>query len=277
MPTRSSNPQSAIHNPQSFEVFDCHAHGPTIDEKFVQMTPMFKSYAEYLAYLSHSGISLAVQNSWSAVKAKTRKALADGNAAALSWARQGTSRKLRLIPALITHPDFLGQAAKDIERFRQAGTCWVGEVCAYNAGYTSEHPQYMKMLEMIDEAGFVYQLHEEPAANLRKMVLHCPTLPLVVSHLGGSPDGINEKLLLAQEFPSVYLDICGWGHERIGMIEKGVDMGLEDRILYGSDFPINEPGGPLIRILNSSMSKTVKRKILAGNLRKLMASKGVEI
>ena len=260
-----------------FTVFDCHVHGPTTDEKFVQMTPMFKRYSQYLSYLSHTGVVLAIQNSWSAVTAKTRKGLADGNEAALSWARKGSSKKLRIIPSLITHPDFLGQAAKDIERFREAGTCWVGEVCSYQAGFTSEHPQYMKMLSIIEDARFVYQLHEEPAANLRKMALHCPTLPLVVSHLGGSPDGMNEKLVLAKELSNVYLDICGWGHERLGMIEKGVDMGLEDRILYGSDFPVNEPGGPLIRILNSSMSKTVKRKILSENLRRLMASRGVKI
>ena len=54
-------------------------------------------------------------------------------------------------------------------------------------------------------------------------------------------------------------------------------MGLEDRILYGSDFSINEPGGPLIRVINSSLSKPVKHKILCDNLRRLMASRGVKI
>ena len=84
----------------------------------------------------------------------------------------------------------------------------------------------MKMLKLVEDEGFIYQLHEERAVSLREMLVHCPTLPLVVSHLGMGWEWIKEKLLLAGEFPNMYLDICGWGHERIGVIERGRRYGL---------------------------------------------------
>ena len=59
------------------------------------------------------------------------------------------------------------------------------------------------------------------------------------------------------------------------MLEKGVAMGLEDRILYGSDFPVNDPGAVRTRILNGWFTPAVKRKILGKNLQCLLAAKGI--
>ena len=248
-----------------FLVVDTHLHGPSPDGKLCQWAPAVKNYGEYLDYLVRAGVRVGIQNSWWAVMAKKRSALAAGNRCALALARRGTSRRLRIIPSFIVHPSFPEQALHDMAMFRKAGSCWAGEMCPYMAGYSETDPSFLRMAGLLEREGFIFQMHGAPAAVLEKIAKACPGLPLVVSHLGSGAKTIFERLDLAAECPNIYLDICGSGHERMGILEKAVAMGLEDRLLYGSDFPINEPGGPIVRVLNSRLPVKIKRKILGLN------------
>jgi len=57
------------------------------------------------------------------------------------------------------------------------------------------------------------------------------------------------------------------------MVEKLGD----ERVLYGSDFTVNDPGVVLARIKNALIPDASKRKILADNTINLLKSKGAKI
>ena len=43
-----------------------------------------------------------------------------------------------------------------------------------------------------------------------------------------------------------------------------------DRILFGSDFSINDPGEVIARVENSFLTEEQKRAVLSGNLERLL-------
>lgn len=253
---------------------DCHLHGPATDGAIFQWAPMLRNYRDYLNFLAASGVSGGIQNSITAVLAKTESQLAAGNRCALKLARPAASRPLQILPASIVHPSFLAQARRDLTILRQAGSCWVGEICPYLSGWTAEHPRFKTLLRLLEAENVVLQIHHQTDAVHRMIAKTAPKLTLVISHLGGKTE-IEERLTLAADYPNITLDISGSGYDRLGMLEKAVAMGLEDRILYGSDYPINDPGAVRARILNGRFTLEVKRKILGRNLQRLLQAKGV--
>ena len=71
-------------------------------------------------------------------------------------------------------------------------------------------------------------------------------------------------------YKNCYLDTSGYGHDRMGMLEYAVKTIGEDRVLFGSDFSINDPSTVIARVEHSFLTEEQKQKILAGNLQSLL-------
>jgi predicted TIM-barrel fold metal-dependent hydrolase len=67
------------------------------------------------------------------------------------------------------------------------------------------------------------------------------------------------------------MDTSGYGHDRMGILEYAVKTIGPERVLFGSDFSINDPSTVLARIHNSFLTGEQKAKVLAGNLEALLA------
>ena len=74
--------------------------------------------------------------------------------------------------------------------------------------------------------------------------------------------------------PNCYIDTSGYGHDRMGMLEYAVKTVGPDRVLFGSDFSINDPSTVIARVQNSFLSEAEKRKVLSENLEALLARIG---
>jgi uncharacterized protein len=112
-----------------------------------------------------------------------------------------------------------------------------------------------------------------------------PELTIIAAH-GGAP-WILETLAVAVRHPNVYLDISALPAIRRELLPLVLalcaEQGLEDRVLFGSDFPLVDPGQyasmvrrlripPLARWIGRlpQVSKAFKRKILAENAQRLL-------
>ena len=60
----------------------------------------------------------------------------------------------------------------------------------------------------------------------------------------------------------------------MGMLEYAVKTIGPDRVLFGSDFSINDPSTVIARVQNSFLSEEQKRKVLSGNLEALLGRVG---
>jgi predicted TIM-barrel fold metal-dependent hydrolase len=83
---------------------------------------------------------------------------------------------------------------------------------------------------------------------MARLLAEFPKTTFVLAHLGDSPEEVEERIALAARFENLYLDICGHGYQRMGVLELAVQQAGRERVLYGSDFTINDPAGVIARI-----------------------------
>ncbi len=100
-----------------------------------------------------------------------------------------------------------------------------------------------------------------------------PDAILIIGHSGGEYDGILEAVVVAKEFPNVYLDTAS---SRLypGVIEMMVDEVGAEKVLYGSDVPFLSPVPQIGKVIYSDIGESEKEMILGKNAAKLF---GIEV
>ena len=119
----------------------------------------------------------------------------------------------------------------------------------------------------------VLQIHTT-RMEMAHLVGQYPDARLVFPHLGGGADEIRERIADVAKHPRACFEISGSGHERMGMLEYAVQTIGEDRVLFGSDFTINDIADILARVEASYLTDLQKEKILHLNVERILRAVG---
>ena len=99
-----------------------------------------------------------------------------------------------------------------------------------------------QIFELCRDLGMVINLHTDSNITEIEPVLKAfPTLNVVVAHPHDF-DGAKQRFEYIANFPNAYMDISGNGLQRYGMLRWAVDCCGCEKILFGSDYPINSVG-----------------------------------
>ena len=99
-----------------------------------------------------------------------------------------------------------------------------------------------------------------------------PGLRLMMAHQGGGSAGRTlEYSALMQNYPNLFMEICGSLNNQYSM-EEMVELAGEDRVIYGSDLINLDPRFDFGRVVLSTLSEDVKKKILSENFLKIIES-----
>ena len=98
-----------------------------------------------------------------------------------------------------------------------------------------------------------------------------PAATIVFPHLGGNRDDIFTRIAIVARHKNTHIDLSGSGIERVGILERAVREIGADRVLYGSDFTINEPSAVIARVKNAFLTAEDREKILSRNVERLLA------
>ncbi len=104
---------------------------------------------------------------------------------------------------------------------------------------------------------------------VRECAARYPHIPFILGHSLHS--AWEESVAVAKEFPNTYLDLCAVLDDR-GILELFVGEGLEDRILFGTDFPWFGYPAYIGAVLGADITDEARRKILFENARRLLAA-----
>ena len=180
--------------------------------------------------------------------------------------------KGRFLGACVVNPLYIDESLREIEECRrQFGFVWVGELCNYTVPYEYTVKEFELLVEQVVKENMILDVHTE-LEEMEYIIQKFPQATIVFPHFGDSHeyDHIFKRIDRIAQHANTYLDTSGYGHDRMGMLEYAVEAIGPDRVLFGSDFSINDPSTVIARIKNAYLSEQEKEKILSGNLRTLL-------
>jgi uncharacterized protein len=135
-------------------------------------------------------------------------------------------------------------------------------------------PEYDYALDFAAEASCPVLCHTwsnyPSMEEVERAVKTRPGLKLMMAHQGGGTVECTDRLVkLMNAYPNLYMEICGSFHNRYSM-EELVEMAGEDRVIYGSDLINLDPRYDFGRVVFSTLTDVIKKKLLAGNFLRLL-------
>jgi predicted TIM-barrel fold metal-dependent hydrolase len=112
-------------------------------------------------------------------------------------------------------------------------------------------------------------------ATVELLATEYPDVNFVIPHLGSFADDWRAQLALIDHLarhPNVYTDTSGV--RRFDILEQAARRAGAGKILFGSDGPWLHPGVELAKVRALGFSPQEERKVLSGNILKLMRSPG---
>ncbi len=255
-------------------ILDCHVHGPAEDGTFWQWHPVTKDAEDMIRYLRACGVDRAVVSCAGSQRSKTPEDLSIGNDMAFSLSERCPDF---VVPSCLVNPNFPEASLKELDRAAQRGVRWVGELCGYIAGYEFTRPdgsataQFAGLVERAISLGMVLHLHAA-TEEMGHLAEAYPQATFVIAHIGDSVRLCTERIDMVAAHRNVSLDISGHGHERVGILELAVERIGAERVLFGSDFTINDPGGVIARVQRAYLSDDDREQILHLNVERLLRS-----
>jgi predicted TIM-barrel fold metal-dependent hydrolase len=178
-----------------------------------------------------------------------------------------------------------GEAVKEIERCYSQGLAGVGELFPQEQGFDpANEEETAEITRVCSELDIPLLLHaNEPVGHfypgktdvtlkqLETFVTNNPSLKIILAHWGGGLIFYETMREIREKFKNVYYDTAAAPFlydERIYSIAK--TMGLCEKILFGSDFPLLQHSRYIAAIEQSGLSDEEKRLVLGGNAKKLL-------
>jgi hypothetical protein len=254
-------------------IFDCHVHlpSPGLDRTW-EWQPFTPDLDAAVRYLRRCGVDRAIANSMRGEVATTPEQMIAGNDEAVAAAK---AHPEMLVPACLVNTNLGEEAIAEIRRCHdELGIVWVGELCGYASGYTYDTPAFARAIEIATDLNMVVQIHSE-GTEMDRICAEFPRTTFVLPHPGDSPKEVVERCELAAKHANLYLDLCGHGVQRMGVLDLAVRCAGPDRVLFGSDYTINDPAAIIATIRASYLSDEVKAKILGGNVVRMLAERAL--
>ncbi len=249
-------------------VFDAHLHCPADSGELWQWHTVTPTFRDFVAHLDRTGVQRGIINSQRAQSnGGTPAEFIAGNREVARFAEKS---KGRFVGACVVNPQFIDEALKEVEYCRkQLGFVWVGELCNYMIPYEYTIKEFELLVEQVVKLGMILDVHTNHE-EMDYIIRSFPEATLVFPHFGGH-GSIFKRIDLIAENPNCYIDTSGSGYDRMGMLEYAVEKFGPNRVLFGSDFSINDPSSVLARIESSFLSADERARVLSGNLEALLA------
>lgn len=252
-------------------IFDAHLHIPADNGELFQWQAVTRTMPEFVAYLDKCGVRRGVISSARSNTAKTPEDYRAGNREVAKYADR---YKGRFRGSCVVTPFRIDEALREIEDCRKKyGFVWLGEFCNYMTGYKYDTPEWAEIMKLAAKLNCVIQIHTN-AKEMAYLADKFPGTTIVFPHLGAAQKDIFERIAVVAAHKNAHIDLSGSGIERVGILERAVKEIGADRVLYGSDFTINEPTGVIGRIRNAFLSAEDREKILFRNVERLLARAG---
>ena len=173
------------------------------------------------------------------------------------------------IPGIQVDPKYLEESIAAIDKTIKLGFNLIGELVPYHYHWEYSDPDFRKILDYTKGKNMVYSLHTTDLAVMQSLAEDYPETTFVFAHPGEKPVLVRH-IEVMKACKNVYLDLSGTGLFRLAMLKKLIfEVGAE-RILFGSDYPVCNPGMYVGGIMFENISDNDRRLISADNAKRLL-------
>lgn len=247
--------------PEELQIFDAHAHL----EIFPGTSSIDGSSSALLQSMERIGIKETVVSS-------TRAIIGDfieGNNAVLDAVKNSEGK----IKGYVTvSPGHENGVTAEIERCKADGMVGI-KVHPSHAGTPICAPSLEPCYEYADKNGTIVLIHTYSLADvleMEKLIKKYPGGKFIIAH-SGVESGFRKTAELIKSHENAYCDFC-MGMPRALLVEHLVEHGDENKILYGTDFPLSDQRIAYGRVMLSDIPDRAKEKIMGLNYLKLFAN-----
>jgi hypothetical protein len=170
---------------------------------------------------------------------------------------------------VVIHPGYPEESLAQLRELLQLPNWVGGKLHSKHCGYQADSPEARPLLEHLCELGKPLLAHtwfDEMCVAMGNAADMFPELTLIMGHMGG--DHWKTALRVAAERPNLYLELCS-GLSPWGKIEKAIAAVGAERVLFGSDLTLLDPGYTLGLVTGAEMGEREKRMVLYGNAKRL--------
>jgi len=177
------------------------------------------------------------------------------------------------VPGFHVHPDYVEESINEIRRMAGAGVKLIGELVPYLQGWkTYNEAGLFPILEEAARHSMVVSFHDMAVDTIDEMIERNPDITFVAAH-PGEHNAVLRHIERMKKYDNVYLDISGTGIFRWRMLKYAVDQVGSERILFGTDYPICNPGVYIGGVLAEPISDEAKENIFSKNAKRLLGLK----
>lgn len=255
----------------NYEIIDAHIHPALQDDGSDFSQYNFKtSPADLVATLSRAGIKHAAG---SVIKRFSAPPEWDDihrlNLAALEFKRLYPDF---YIPGIHIHPAHPEESLREVESMYHAHHVrLIGELVAYMMAYSGYATATLDdVWKLIDELGMVVSLHISSLEDTEALLKKFPTLKVIIAHPTASTEEFTARMELASRYPNAALDISGSGPNTYHMLRHAINIAGKEKVIFGTDFPLRNPGMYVAGVLFEELSEEEYRAIFGGNFRRLL-------
>ena len=261
--------EADVGKPISVPVFDAHTHMCPSEDKTVSGLMMLNSDCDSMVRkMNRLGIDSVIIAPWQGICTDGRA----GNAQALHAAQKYPGRFYGFSTCNIHYSgDLTGWREyheKHPDIFVGIKPYWPYQKFDLTTDICREWYNYA------DKQGLLLLLHTDGNDTVlmqaEELIIRYPGIKLILAHSGTDWHVARRNTELAKRYPNVYLEITYTTCTR-GTIEYMVSEAGADKVLYGSDMPMRDPAPQLAWGAYAKISIADKKKILAGNIIRLLA------
>lgn len=144
------------------------------------------------------------------------------------------------VPGLRINPLFPAESLAAVEEAAKKGVRLIGELTPYITGKW-KYTDCADIFDLCQEKGMVISCHPTENEDMTAVCRMFPRLTFVFAH-PGEQETVEMHIERMKACENAYLDLSGTGIFRLGVIRHLIDKVGAERILFGSDFPICNPG-----------------------------------
>lgn len=156
--------------------------------------------------------------------------------------RMAVASKGAYLPGIHIHPDYVEESVDEINKAVKSGTRLIGELVPYIMGWKEYSCKgCIEIFEYAQSLGMVINCHPTGFEDMERLAASLPHLSVVFAH-PGEAETVSSYVQLMKRHDNIYLDISGTGIFRYGLLRFLIDSVGKEHIIFGSDYPVCNPG-----------------------------------